>query len=324
MGKTDAYYFSHDSNALTDQKILAMRCDYGLEGYGLYWAIIEMLRNEGTYKLPLDKNTYRAIKMQTGTTIDIERFISDGINEYIGASNNGLFNSDGNYFWSESLLQRMEKVETTREKRSEAGKKGMKNRWQKNNKKTNYSKIKIKGYKKNITKKDKVITFVNKTYNKVITNAIKKHSKVISKNNKRNEMKRNEMKRNEIKSIYPSTHTHTKNLELNILIDEMDKTDKQQLEEIIINSGINYYEKNLCEEVTEIITEMYFNPDTREKIKKINSKRLEYAIHNFAVENSKQTIQIPKSYFKKCILSAIDQTALSEQYDLNTIYKNMV
>lgn len=30
MGKT---YFSHDSNALADIKISAMRCDYGLEGY---------------------------------------------------------------------------------------------------------------------------------------------------------------------------------------------------------------------------------------------------------------------------------------------------
>ena len=28
-----------------------------------------MLRNEATYKLPLDKTTYRAIKMHTGTTI---------------------------------------------------------------------------------------------------------------------------------------------------------------------------------------------------------------------------------------------------------------
>ena len=34
-----------------------------LKVIGLYWAIIEMLRNESNYKLPLSKNTFRAIKM---------------------------------------------------------------------------------------------------------------------------------------------------------------------------------------------------------------------------------------------------------------------
>ena len=29
----DTYYFSHDANALSDPKILAMRCDYGFESY---------------------------------------------------------------------------------------------------------------------------------------------------------------------------------------------------------------------------------------------------------------------------------------------------
>lgn len=29
--KKDVYYFSHDANALSDPKILSMRCDYGLE-----------------------------------------------------------------------------------------------------------------------------------------------------------------------------------------------------------------------------------------------------------------------------------------------------
>ena len=94
MASKDVYYFSHDANALSDPKILGMRCDYGLEGYGLYWAILEMLRNESTYKLPLNKNTYRAIKMQTGTTIDVEKYLQDCINEYTDSeSENGLFNT---------------------------------------------------------------------------------------------------------------------------------------------------------------------------------------------------------------------------------------
>jgi len=37
----DAYYFSHDANAQDDEKILDLRADYGWEGYGLFWAVIE-------------------------------------------------------------------------------------------------------------------------------------------------------------------------------------------------------------------------------------------------------------------------------------------
>ena len=89
-----------------------------------------MLRNETTYKLSLDKTTYRAIQMQTHTKIDVQKFIDDCINEYRESSQgNGLFNTDGTYFWSESLLNRMYKMENVREKRSEAGKKSAEKRW---------------------------------------------------------------------------------------------------------------------------------------------------------------------------------------------------
>lgn len=42
MASKDVYYFSHDSNALTDPKILSMRCDYGLERL---WSILGNLGN---------------------------------------------------------------------------------------------------------------------------------------------------------------------------------------------------------------------------------------------------------------------------------------
>ena len=105
----ETYYFSHDSNAITDTKILNMRADYGLEGYGLYWAIIEMMRNEEDYKLELSKNTYRAIKTLTNTAIDIEKYIKDCIEDY------GLFREADNEFFSNSLLRRMTEYEKKRE-----------------------------------------------------------------------------------------------------------------------------------------------------------------------------------------------------------------
>ena len=118
----ETYYFSHDSNAITDTKILNMRADYGLEGYGLYWAIIEMMRNEEDYKLTLNKNTYRAIKTLTNTTIDIEKFINDCLEDY------ELFEQDDEKFYSNSLLRRMQE----KEKKSAIAKEKAGKRWNSN------------------------------------------------------------------------------------------------------------------------------------------------------------------------------------------------
>lgn len=49
----DAYYFSHDSNARNDQKCLKLRRVLGMEGYGIYWVLIEMLREASGFRLPL-------------------------------------------------------------------------------------------------------------------------------------------------------------------------------------------------------------------------------------------------------------------------------
>ena len=114
----ETYYFSHDSNSITDTKILNMRADYGLEGYGLFWAIIEMMRNEEDYKLPLNKNTYRAIKTLTNATIDIEKFVKDCIEDY------KLFEEDNGYFYSKSFLKRMLVYEKKKETNKKNGKLG--------------------------------------------------------------------------------------------------------------------------------------------------------------------------------------------------------
>ena len=121
MGK-ETYYFSHDSNAITDTKILNMRADYGLEGYGLFWAIIEMMRNEENYKLQADKKIYRAIKTLTNTSIDVEKYVQDCINEY------ELFKEENGYFYSNSLLRRM----LEKDRKSVIAKEKAEKRWSNN------------------------------------------------------------------------------------------------------------------------------------------------------------------------------------------------
>lgn len=122
----DAYYFSHDSNARHDPKITAMRGVYGSEGYGWYWMLIEMMRDANGYALDMhSKYAFNAYAMQLHTTADrIASFINDCIHEF------ELFASDGEYFWSESLLKRME----LRDERSEKAKKAAEARWGKTRK----------------------------------------------------------------------------------------------------------------------------------------------------------------------------------------------
>lgn len=50
----EAYYFSHDSNAQDDPKCMLLIDQLGMEGYGIFWALIEKLRNETNYTLPLN------------------------------------------------------------------------------------------------------------------------------------------------------------------------------------------------------------------------------------------------------------------------------
>lgn len=119
----DAYYFSHDSNARHDPKITAMRSVYGLLGYAWFWVIIEMLRESSGYKLDMrSKYAFNAFasEMQCDVT-KAQEFIMDCIKEF------ELFESDGESFWSPSLLRRMVK----REEISEKARKSAEARWKK-------------------------------------------------------------------------------------------------------------------------------------------------------------------------------------------------
>ena len=108
-------YFSHDSNARDDEKILAMRIDLGWEAYGLYWALIEMLRDASDYML---KANFKVLAFSLHTTPDLLQQI---------ICNYGLFSftEDGDSFFSHSLTKRMEEKEiVSKKRRASAG-----NRW---------------------------------------------------------------------------------------------------------------------------------------------------------------------------------------------------
>lgn len=128
-------FFSHDSDAFYDEKIVGMRADYGFESYGLWWFIIERMRKEGDFKLDYNKKIFRSIKVLTGTTIDVEKFINDCINEY------ELFVLENDKFYSKSFLNRMNLMIEKQQKKSEqarlAGKRSAEVRRQKKNNEIN-------------------------------------------------------------------------------------------------------------------------------------------------------------------------------------------
>ena len=109
----EAYYFSHDSNARNDAKIVRLRRKLGLEGYGIYFCIVEMLREDSSFKL--QTSSFEDISFSINVTIEKVRSV---VTEF------DLFVIDDDYFYSPRLTRSMQKYNELKTKRVEAGKKG--------------------------------------------------------------------------------------------------------------------------------------------------------------------------------------------------------
>lgn len=115
----DAYYFPHDSNAKDDPKCVLLIEQLGLEGYGIYWMLVETLRDQPEYKYPV--SLLPALARRYNTTAEKVKTV---------VSNYGLFSIENDMiFYSDSLIRRMEPLNERRLKLSEAGKKGNEIRW---------------------------------------------------------------------------------------------------------------------------------------------------------------------------------------------------
>ena len=115
----DAYYFPHDSNAKDDPKCVLLIEQLGMEGYGIYWMLIETLREQPDYTYPVAN--IPALGRRYNTTAEkVETVVC----------NYGLFTvKDDKIFFSDSLNRRMLVFEEKRAKRSEAGRLGNAARW---------------------------------------------------------------------------------------------------------------------------------------------------------------------------------------------------
>lgn len=114
-------YFPHDSNSRNSDKLLPVRMKYGAEGYGIYFMILERLRDEKDYMSVKDYNML-AFDLRVDTS-KVKAIVEDF----------GLFafTENGECFYSEGFNKRMEIKDEKSKKKSEAGKKGAAKRWQK-------------------------------------------------------------------------------------------------------------------------------------------------------------------------------------------------
>ena len=108
----DAFYFPHFSNARTDRKILRLRKELQIEGYGIYFMILEVLRDTPNFKYPMQDIDLLAVEFNTS-----EQKIRTVICNY------GLFEIDENqHFFSEKFNEYLEPYLKMKEQRMMAGK----------------------------------------------------------------------------------------------------------------------------------------------------------------------------------------------------------
>lgn len=115
-------YFSHDANARIDPKILKLRMRYGMEGYGIYFAILEMMSLESEHEMPYSGEQFEAIAYDLHTKVDIGEFV-------VYCVNLGLFVQADGMFWSESFKRRQIEAEEKSARRSESATKAVQARW---------------------------------------------------------------------------------------------------------------------------------------------------------------------------------------------------
>lgn len=114
----EAYYFPHFCNARHDRKIKRLRKELGVEGYGIYFMLLEVLREQQDMRYPLTDIDLIADEFNTS-----EQKVVTVIKAY------ELFEIDEQEkFFSPKMLVYLEPYFRMKEQRREAGKESGKQR----------------------------------------------------------------------------------------------------------------------------------------------------------------------------------------------------
>ncbi len=107
--KKDAYYFSHDSSASRDIKMLKLKHKHSWQGIGLFWAIVETLRESTDYQFQSDEASIELLSTILGIDYATLNNVIQTCYEV------GLFETNGTFFYSNSLNERMSEMNKRRE-----------------------------------------------------------------------------------------------------------------------------------------------------------------------------------------------------------------
>jgi hypothetical protein len=117
----EAVYFSHDSNAKDDPKCMLLIDQLGLEGYGAFWILVEILREQPGYRCPISLLPILA-KRYNITAAKLETVVRSF----------GLFViAEDSFFFSNSLNNRMEIMNDKMDRRRASALKANEIRWNK-------------------------------------------------------------------------------------------------------------------------------------------------------------------------------------------------
>lgn len=115
----DAFYFQHDSNAKDDPKCMLLIDKIGLVGYGIYWILIETLRDQKDYKFQLKLVPVLAKRYGGDTAMFMDVILNFDLFEI----------EDEELFYSPSLINRMNIWEMAKDDKRNRAMKGAIARW---------------------------------------------------------------------------------------------------------------------------------------------------------------------------------------------------
>lgn len=123
--KDNADYFSHDADMRNDVKVKALRRRFSHKGYAVWCFILETLTNEDFFEVDYTPLNRELLAADFDVTVDELQQIVD----YCCTLNLLQVNCETERLFSEAHQRRFDDMLARREKRSEAGRKGMASRW---------------------------------------------------------------------------------------------------------------------------------------------------------------------------------------------------
>jgi hypothetical protein len=113
----DSYWFKHDSTAGRGTRMRKMSFIYGHWGKGIYWDVLEILRDQDGYRFEKDEQSIQMLSDLIGCK-DPDKLLN-WLNDCIKLD---LIQSDEKYFFSNVLKANMTKWESTKDAGIQSGK----------------------------------------------------------------------------------------------------------------------------------------------------------------------------------------------------------